>query len=590
MVTPALQPWERIAWTPEQEQIIYRDWGVYFTNKQQLDKAVHYYDKSLELKSDDLKSLFLRSRCKRNIAQTEGALKDGKAAASIDNNNAPINLEICDTLYELNQFENFKVELHDNTRKFCSSKVATFLNRLIVVDENFKDSLGDPLGPFILKNGKHFPAVVEDLERSQHVDTRPLWKILKEQEKCDVLSILEKEEILLSPRELARRRRAFKVFNQIYLNKTWIDVLFLKQLRGNKNLLLQQSKVSTPYLRNLCATKYDLVTKFLKMLRARSPLYTEQLRKCPNKKIGEKRREEYLYRVQYQTRRTMLSQLRAIRRLREDGDIEKLSKYVEEVLGDYAVLKTHRVMPWKFEFINEVCNILALTHTDTYVLLDDVLQTQGKERLLRLLRMPNDKSKDIVQFVFGDKSTYKEPDAPDYSQIAYKKFLARLEKRMIFAKYSIEKCYLLHEISRAHLKQAHFDECCSWARKAIEETKNCNSIIWQFLSIMLIVKAYAVLHKVERAKEALDEAMAIAVRLRSQQLRSFIDFCQALNEEEIALKKRNQSVESIRKRRSRVSLGSRNSMQSKNSTEDGELGQASSSVAGASDGAGDGAM
>lgn len=52
---------------------------------------------------------------------------------AIDENNAPINLEICDALYELNQFENCKVELHDNTRKFFGKKVAAFLNRLIVV-------------------------------------------------------------------------------------------------------------------------------------------------------------------------------------------------------------------------------------------------------------------------------------------------------------------------------------------------------------------------------------------------------------------------------------------------------------------------
>lgn len=135
---------------------------------------------------------------------------------------------------------------------------------------------------------------------------------------------------MLSPREVARRRRAFKIFNQIYFNKSWIDVLFLKHLRENKNLLLPQSKESTPILRQLCSTKYDVVKKFLKMLQARSPLYTEQVRKCPNNRVGEKHRENHLNRVQYQTRRTMLSQLRAIRCLREEGDIEVcfLSLYV----------------------------------------------------------------------------------------------------------------------------------------------------------------------------------------------------------------------------------------------------------------------
>lgn len=89
-------------------------------------------------------------------------------------------------------------------------------------------------------------------------------------------------------------------------------------------------------------------------------------------------------------------------------------------MGDYVVLKTHRVMPWKFEYMNEVYNTLALAHADRYTIIEDIMTSREKERLLILLRMPTDKYKDVVQFVFGDKSTYQEPDAPDYVLIAYK--------------------------------------------------------------------------------------------------------------------------------------------------------------------------
>lgn len=53
--------------------------------------------------------------------------------SAIDNNSAPINLEICEALYELNRFEDCKVELHQNTRKFIGKKVVHFLNRLVTV-------------------------------------------------------------------------------------------------------------------------------------------------------------------------------------------------------------------------------------------------------------------------------------------------------------------------------------------------------------------------------------------------------------------------------------------------------------------------
>lgn len=61
------------------------------------------------------------------------------------------------------------------------------------MEENLKDSLGDTLGPFILKHEKQFPSVMEHVAKVQNIDERPLWKILKEADKCDVLSILEKE-------------------------------------------------------------------------------------------------------------------------------------------------------------------------------------------------------------------------------------------------------------------------------------------------------------------------------------------------------------------------------------------------------------
>ncbi|XP_017492845.1 PREDICTED: uncharacterized protein LOC108380955, partial [Rhagoletis zephyria] len=376
-------------------------------------------------------------------------------------------------------------------------------------------------------------------------------------------------ELLLSPREIARRERAFKVFNQLYYNKSWIDVLCLKSLRDNPNLLLPQCKVSTPFLHHLTNNKYGVLKKFLKMLQARSPFYNEQMLKCPDKKVWEKHRETHLNHIQYQTRRNMLTILRTIRQLRARGKLDKLSKYIEEVMGDYVVLKTHRVMPWKFEFLNEVYNTLALAYIDRFIQPSDLSSAQNNAgHLMRLLRIPTDKNKDRqVSFVFGDKSTYQEPDAIDYTMIAYKKYLARLEKRIHFAKYSIEKCYLLHEIARSHLRQSRFDECVSVARKAIEESKNCNSNVWRFLSTILICKAHTVLHKVERAKEILDESYAVAKSLNSPELMSFIESCRQVNEAEISLKKRYQSTDSIRKRKSKVSLESRNSQISQPSSE-----------------------
>ena len=57
------------------------------------------------------------------------------------------------------------------------------------------------------------------------------------------------------------------------------------------------------------------------MLQARSPLYNEQMRKCPDKEVWEKHRQAHLNHIQYQTRRNMLTILRTIRQLRALGKI-----------------------------------------------------------------------------------------------------------------------------------------------------------------------------------------------------------------------------------------------------------------------------
>lgn len=101
------------------------------------------------------------------------------------------------------------------------------------------------------------------LKANEMRDTRPMWKILKEQEKCDVLSIPEVEEENPSPLEIARRKRAFNVIHQNYLNLSWHDVLFMKTIRKNPNLLLDQCKNSRNFLANLSQTQYDIVRRFI---------------------------------------------------------------------------------------------------------------------------------------------------------------------------------------------------------------------------------------------------------------------------------------------------------------------------------------
>jgi len=153
----ALPYWAKFDWCPEIEHDIYRDWGTYYFNRRRENFAMHYYTKALELDDCDYITLYRRSQTQRRAARIEGALNDASKAASksikcilfdtfIYSNlfciemalqkhgpNCPINLQICDALFELNQFENANIELHNNIRNFIGVKSKSFETRLIVV-------------------------------------------------------------------------------------------------------------------------------------------------------------------------------------------------------------------------------------------------------------------------------------------------------------------------------------------------------------------------------------------------------------------------------------------------------------------------
>lgn len=291
------------------------------------------------------------------------------------------------------------------------------------------------------------------------------------------------------------------------------------------------------------------------------------------KAMSQRFREASLFRIQYQTRRDMMMILRNIRQYRLNKNLlvrnpnnlyaefyfvlhlKKLGTYVEEVMGDVVVLKTDRIMPWKFEFINEVYNTYALALSEQYY----VPKNFRPSSLLCLLRHVVYKPKNPPNFVFGDQSTYLHPKDGHTKRLKQQEnmsrsknrfnicsnLLIRLEKRLVFAKYSIEKCYLLHQIANTHLQSGRYNECCSVARKAIEgsprlrsflisflllhflliESKNCNSWLWNLLATIIIIKSNASLGKAQATKLAIENGIHIAKIINCDRLIDFFQLC-----------------------------------------------------------------
>ncbi|EDW81337.1 uncharacterized protein Dwil_GK12012 [Drosophila willistoni] len=539
-IAPNLRPWEILAWSPERITAMYTDWGSYFSRQQRFAHGGHYVNKALDISPNNTKALMKSSQFKRALGLAPEALQDSdKAEKLLERSNPPVynphvGVEVCDALHECNRFEDAKINLHNHLRRYSTSTGQTVAveNRLNVVDENFIDTLGVQTSPAVQRLINN---MTYDLANQKPKESKP---------ECDVVSILEMEEELVSPLELARRRRHFKIYNQTYLNRCWVDVAFLKKLRNSPHVFLENSSESTPYIKNLIKTNYKATRVLTKMLHARCPMYATNMHKYASGDLYNKHQEDNLFRIQYQTRRNMFKILRSIRHLIKVGELNKLTHFVEEVMGEYVSIKTNRVMPWKFEFINEVYNYLGLARINEYKIPSDMKVLQGKQRLLTLFKLPLEKNLEltskakVANILQLTKTELSDPKAE-----LFKKRIAHLEYRMRFAKYPIERGYLLHEMAQAHLDNNTFDAACSIARKAMDEAKKCNSNVWTFLSLIIIGKADAVLGKIEREKEILTEAFSLAKRLKNLDLCLFIDICLKVNAEEMDLKKSIISTE-----------------------------------------------
>ncbi|EDW75192.2 uncharacterized protein Dwil_GK20040 [Drosophila willistoni] len=279
------RPWETFDWPAERRRGIYRSWGQYFRNARMNTAAQKYFDKCIDedgngglSKGDDYLALYLRSKFNRSVARTQEAYEDSQHAARVAGpNDAGINTELADTVYDLNRFEDNKRMLHDFVRKYVGTSVKPLEHRLRIVNENFDDCMGDDsLGTFLMENSAQLGGCFEQISREKSPpDLRPRWKILKELNECDVQSVCDKEEKLLSPLEMARRKRKTKIFYQNYLNRAWTDIFFLKTLRQNPNLLLDRYFGSPTKRGEYLNRSFERVKKFTKMLHSRSPMYNE---------------------------------------------------------------------------------------------------------------------------------------------------------------------------------------------------------------------------------------------------------------------------------------------------------------------------
>ncbi|KAH8386871.1 hypothetical protein KR093_003115 [Drosophila rubida] len=433
--------------------------------------------------------------------------------------NSGLVLDKCDILFDCNQFEENLFHLYNDALKFRGQTIQDrFEKHKGLTLSVLEDALGDRMDPFMLQNR---PLLLRKRPTAVAFMPRPMWQKLRDNPQCDVESITLKKKTSLPPLERARRRIAEKVYNYQYMGVNAVDVAMLNELRKSQQFLNPLYPQISSEIIDYSAEQYMTVRKFMKMMHARRPIY--QLR--------EKHRENYLFYVEYQTSRDCYHILREVRRLRETQNIERLTDYVEHIMSTKIELKTHRTLRWKFQFINEVYNILGLAH------IDERAVPKGVDFLNRsahaiLYRLPKDRMRNYSGN-FGGRNIYddmtKDSDRAARASLVFE----RLEDRLLHSRYGIERAYLMCEIARHHLKESRFGKCVTMARSAAREASECNSLVWRFNACFLICQVHASFNRHERLKDSLLKANHLAGKMRSPALLAYLELCTTVNNYEL---------------------------------------------------------
>lgn len=475
---------------PKLQAAIFRDNGNYYKRRGRLSKAISSYNEALDKNPECYTSKYETSRCHMDKGCPDLALVN--ADKCIDEH--PDRIEIkhlrnaC--LFDLNDFEKSMVEYVNTGAAYPKRSQNDQRDTVRMVIQN---TISDEQGACLLKNRSDI-LKYDKFRNSQQIDKRPMWKVLKEQGVCDVISVLEEQKLEVSKlKNLQNIRKQFNLLTFYFGLKTATDFDFLEKLQNDKRLFLGHTTEFNNKCRETISSALNELHTYENMLHARKPLYAAQYNS--KTKEGKTCTEKSLFRIQLKTREETFAHLVRIKRFAATNKLSELGKYVEDISFNYFETKTKRVLPRKFEFISEIFNIVGIAYLhDVTKVSSNVFNHPDTEQLYELFQVPHlKKVNDVVVLevreIFGNKHSYVDPEEPDHAYIKYKKRVSILEKELRHCRHAVQSCYINFTLCQVHIAQGQMDEPKILASRIVDMAEECNNMPWKMLGYITCIRA-----------------------------------------------------------------------------------------------------
>lgn len=224
--------------------------------------------------------------------------------------------------------------------------------------------------------------------------------------------------------------------------------------------------------------------------------------------------------------REMMTALKSIQKCLDEGKLEKLINLAEYELGFRYRIYPIFTMPNREEYIIDVCNYVALAHINDIIKSASLTQHPDCRDfvfLKKLLRINWKIKRALVEYVFGDQSTYQDPAEQNVPEKEYTERMEELSERMDQKPMlKIEMCHLIYETGRIKLRYNYCDEAREMGLRLITYADGV-SYAWIFLGRIMVCRADILEKRFKECEEKMEEIVSMIDMFKSDELKSVIE-------------------------------------------------------------------
>ncbi|KAG4069024.1 hypothetical protein HA402_008335 [Bradysia odoriphaga] len=447
-------------------QQIHCDWGKYYKRLGKNADAKKQFLDSLSLNENAHGPMEQLSKCYLERGDVSEALRQANQCLKTYPKITRTNTLRNECIYDGNEFEECLVEQYRLSHD--KRPVIGLVDAIKLTELTLEGSIGNQTGSF-LHNFRQALTQLDKIE-AQAVDPRPLWKIRRDKGECDVLSVcsdsnerVKKSDTVEHPSDLYRSKKRQKRIRSMYFTTPTIDAHdFLRGLTNDPRLDFPPNDESTKVIGNAIEEELKVFERFEKMLQQREPIYAKKILR--KKRNSRKFNEQTLLRLQETNENLAKNQLVRIKTIKFD-DLSGLLTYVEEIMTNFYMLKSEKVFPKKSEFVETIYDIVGNRYLDTI-----------------------EKNPSSLENAFSRHHghNFVVPKRFNLSlglQNPVDHFLKRLQHTNI----PIEKCHIVHQLSRIFFKQEKYTESKEMGEELVNVATSINNYNWMQLGHFRVI-------------------------------------------------------------------------------------------------------